>query len=263
MRLADRYDALLLDLDGVLFRGEETVPGGPETLEALRADGHRLAFVTNNSARTPEQVADKLAGHGYAAGPHEVVTSALATAELLADRGVAEAYVVGEDGIRGALADAGIRVLDGEPDAAPVVVVGWDREVTYAKLRVASLLVERGARLVATNGDRSYPAPDGFWPGAGALLAAITTTTGAQAEVVGKPNAPLYLTALRRVGGDRPLVVGDRLETDIAGAVALGWDSLLVLSGATSREQARASEIRPTYVGPDVRALLATEPAQK
>lgn len=261
--LAERYDALLLDLDGVLFRGAETVPGGPETLAVLRGGGRRIAFVTNNSARTPEQVADKLVGHGYEAHADEVVTSALATADLLAERGATEAYVVGEEGIRRALADIGVRVLEGEPTAAPYVVVGWDREATYAKLRTASLLVERGATLVATNADPSYPAPDGFWPGAGALLAAITTTTGAEAQIVGKPHPPLYLAALRRTGGDRPLVVGDRLETDIAGAVDLGWDSLLVLSGATSAEEAGASPIRPTYVAPDVGGLLREASAQE
>lgn len=260
--LAERYDALLLDLDGVLFRGDQTVPGGPETLVALRADGHRIAFITNNSARTPEQVADKLAGHGYEARPDEVVTSALATADVLAERGATEAYVIGEEGIRRALAGAGVRVLDGEPAAAPYVIVGWDREATYAKLRIASLLVERGATLVATNADPSYPAPDGFWPGAGALLAAVTTTTGAEPQVVGKPHPPLYRAALRRVGGEHPLVVGDRLETDIAGAVALGWDSLLVLSGATSAGDAQESPIMPTYVGPDVGTLLSDPPIQ-
>lgn len=261
--LAERYDALLLDLDGVLFRGAETVPGGPDALAALRGDGRRIAFVTNNSARTPEQVADKLVGHGYEAHADEVVTSALATADLLAERGATEAYVVGEEGIRRALADVGVRVLDGEPTTAPYVVVGWDREATYAKLRTASLLIERGATLVATNADPSYPAPDGFWPGAGALLAAITTTTGAEAQIVGKPHPPLYLAALRRIGGDRPLVVGDRLETDIAGAVGLGWDSLLVLSGATSAEEAGASPIRPTWVAPDVGGLLREPSAQE
>jgi HAD superfamily hydrolase (TIGR01457 family) len=260
--LADRYDALLLDLDGVLFRGAETVPGGPETLTTLRASGRRIAFVTNNSARTPEQVADTLGGHGYEAHPDEVVTSALATADLLAERGATEAYVIGEEGIRRALTDAGVQVMDGEPATAGYVVVGWDREATYAKLRTASLLVERGARLVATNADASYPAQDGFWPGAGALLAAITTTTGAEPEIVGKPHPPLYLAALQRVGGDRPLVVGDRLETDIAGAAALGWDSLLVFSGATSTAMADASAIRPTYAGADVASLLTDLPAQ-
>jgi len=256
MSLADGYDALLLDPDGVLFRGDETVAGGPEALAELRARGHALAFVTNNSARTPSQVAEKLVGHGYEAHPEEVVTSALATAEVLAARGIPNAYVVGEQGIREALDEAGIVVLDGQPGAASCVVVGWDRDLTYEKLRTASLLVERGASLVATNADVSYPAPDGFWPGAGAILAAVTTTTGVHAEVIGKPHPPLYLTALRRTGGEWPLVIGDRLETDIAGAVALGWDSLLVLSGATTAEGAAASTVAPSYVRPDVGALL-------
>jgi glycerol-1-phosphatase len=255
MRLADGYDALLFDLDGVLFRGDSTVEGAPETLAALRSDGHRIAFVTNNSARTPEQVATKLAGHGFVADPAEVVTSALATGDLLAGR-AGSVYVVGERGIRDALSQAGLEVLEGEPEAADVVVVGWDREVTYAKLRRACLLVQRGARLVATNADRSFPAPDGFWPGAGAILSVITTTTGLEAEIVGKPHAPLYLAALRRTGGEHPLVIGDRIETDIAGAGALGWDSLLVLSGVAVLADLDRSPVRPTYVAQDVRALL-------
>jgi len=255
MRLADGYDALLFDLDGVLYRGDRTIEGAPETVAALRASGHRIAFVTNNSARTPEQVAAKLTGHGVVADEAEIVTSALATGELLAADG-GSAYVVGEAGIREALLEAGLDVIEGEPAAVDVVVVGWDRDLTYAKLRTASLLVERGARLVATNADRSFPAPDGFWPGAGAILSVITTTTGVEAEIVGKPHPPLYEAAVRRTGGRQPLVIGDRIETDIAGAVALGWDSLLVLSGVTSPEDLGASPVRPTYVADDVRALL-------
>jgi glycerol-1-phosphatase len=122
---------------------------------------------------------------------------------------------------------------------------------------VACLLIQRGARLVATNADRSFPAPEGLWPGAGALLSVITSTLGVEAEVVGKPHAPLYRSALRRANGTRPLVVGDRLDTDIAGAIALGWDCLLVLSGITSRAALEAATIRPTYVSDDVSALLA------
>ena len=262
MRLADRYDALLFDLDGVLYRGDEAVPGAAATLADLRAEGRRIVFVTNNSARTPAQVADKLTQHGFEASVEEVVTSALVTAEILAARGGGTAFVVGEEGIREALASAGIELMDGEPDVADHVVVGWDREVTYAKLRTASLLIQRGADLVATNADPSFPAPDGFWPGAGAILAVLTTTTGVEAEVVGKPHPPLLRSALRRSGGEHPLVIGDRLETDIAGAAALGWDSLLVLSGVTSREQAGISALRPTFVEPDVSALLR-EPAPR
>lgn len=260
MRLADGYDPLLFDLDGVLFRGTEVVPGGPETLAALRAEGHRLVFVTNNSARTPEAVAEMLRELGYEADPAEVVTSALATAELAGSRGYATAFVIGEEGIRRALAEVGTRVLDGEPERADCVVVGWDRQVTYAKLRRACLLVQRGAALIATNDDRAFPAPDGLWPGAGALLAVVTTTTGVEAEVVGKPHPLLYRAAVRRIGDGRPLVIGDRPETDIAGANALGWDSVLVLSGVTDAEVARTLEIRPTYVVPDVTALLAPPP---
>jgi len=263
MRLAEGYDALLFDLDGVLYRGDQTIPGAADALAELRSEGHRMAFVTNNSARTPEQVAHVLAAHGFQAAPDEVVTSALATADLLAERGGGTAFVIGEQGLRDALVAAGVRLLDGDPQTADHVVIGWDRDVTYAKLRTASLLVQRGARLVAANADRSFPAPDGLWPGAGALLAVITTTTGVEAEVVGKPNPPLLLSALRRTGGLRPLLIGDRLETDIAGALALGWDCLLVLSGVTTPEQAAGSTLRPTYTAPDVCALLAEPDAQR
>jgi HAD superfamily hydrolase (TIGR01450 family) len=185
-----------------------------------------------------------------------VVTSALATAELLAARGGGSAFVVGQDGVHRALADAGLEVVDGEPDHADLVVVGFDGSVTYDRLKTACLLVQRGARLVATNPDASYPAGDGLWPGAGALLAVITTTTGATPEVVGKPFAPLFEAALARGGGGRPLVVGDRLDTDIEGAVRLGWDSMLVLTGVSTRSQAGADGPRPTYVAEDVGALL-------
>jgi len=256
MRIADRYDCFLLDLDGVLVRGDEPVAGAAGTIDALRADGKRFAFVTNNSARTPEEVVGNLAKLGIRAAPDEVETSALATADLLASRGVRTAFVVGERGIRAALAAAGVAVLDGDPEGVDVVVVGWDRTADYDKLRTASILVQRGAALVATNGDPSYPAPEGRWPGAGALLAVITTTTDAVPEVVGKPNPPLLLAALERAGGGAALVVGDRLETDIAGAVAVGWDSLLVLSGIARREDLDRSPVHPTYVGGDVSALL-------
>lgn len=262
--LADAYGCLLFDLDGVLYRGEEPVPAAAPTLSELRRSGIRLVFLTNNSSRTPGQVADKLRALGMDAAPEEVVTSALATAELLAERGGGSAFVIGGDGLRRALIDAGIVVLDGSVDRAELVVVGFDGSVTYERLKTASLLVQRGARLIATNPDASYPAVDGLWPGAGALLAVITTTTGAPAEVVGKPFAPLFEAARRRAGGGRPLVIGDRLDTDIAGAAALGWDSILVLTGVSSRADVEAGSVRPTYVADDVSALLrpSTEAAR-
>jgi HAD superfamily hydrolase (TIGR01457 family) len=255
--LLDRYDSFLFDLDGVLYRGTQPVEGAPEALRALRDAGKRVAFVTNNSARRPEIVAERLRSVGVEADASEVETSAMATADLLGRRGIATAFVVGEEGVRSALTESGIAVLDGEPDRAEVVVVGFDTTADYAKLRTACILVERGAALVATNGDGSFPAADGTrWPGAGALLAAIVATTDAEPEVVGKPNAPLFLAALERAGGGRPLVVGDRLDTDIAGAAALGWDCLLVLTGISTREEADASPMRPTFVGDDLSILL-------
>jgi HAD superfamily hydrolase (TIGR01457 family) len=254
--LAERYDCLLFDLDGVLYRGDRAIEAAPPTMAELRSRGARVVFLTNNSSRTPEQVADKLRSHGIEADPQEVVTSALATAELLAGRGGGRAFVIGMDGVRDALVGAGIEVLDGEPETADLVVVGFDGSATYDRLKTASLLVERGARLVATNADASFPAADGLWPGAGALLAVVTTTTGAEPEIVGKPFAPLFESALRRGGGGRPLVVGDRLDTDTEGAANLGWDTMLVLTGVSSRAEAEAGPVRPTVIAEDVSTLL-------
>lgn len=257
--LAERYDCVLFDLDGVLYRGEGAVPSAPPTLAELRRRSVRPVFLTNNSSRTPLQVAEKLRGIGIEAEPGEVVTSALATAELLAERGGGRAFVIGQDGVREALSDAGIAIVDGDPEEAELVVVGYDGGATYGSLKRASLLVQRGARLVATNADGSYPAADGLWPGAGALLAVITTTTGAEPEIVGKPFAPLFEAGRRRGGGGRPLVVGDRLDTDIEGAARLGWDSMLVLTGVSGREDVERLGIVPTVIAEDVSALL--EPA--
>jgi glycerol-1-phosphatase len=254
--LADRYDAFLFDLDGVLYRGGEPIAGAAGVLEALRARGKRVAFVTNNSARTPAMVADQLRAVGIPALPDEVETSALTTAELLASRGVRRAFVIGEAGVREALIARGIEPVDADGAEAEVVVVGWDRGLTYDALRTASLRIEGGARFVATNADASYPAPGGRWPGAGAIVAAIETTTGVRPEVVGKPHAPILEAALRRAGGGRPLVIGDRLDTDIAGANGLGWDSLLVLTGITGADDAGASSERPTHTAPDLRMLV-------
>lgn len=256
--LASRYDVLLFDLDGVLYRGDEPVAHAPETMAALRRAGAGVIFLTNNSSRTPEQVARKLGGLGIEAAPTEVVTSALATADLLAARGGGTAFAIGGEGVVRALAEAGLEVLEGEPDRADVVVVGIAEDLSYAQLRTGCVLVRRGARLVATNADPTFPAAGGDeWPGAGALLAAIVTATGATPEVVGKPFAPLFEAARARAGAEAPLVIGDRLDTDIAGAQALGWDSLLVLTGVSTREELAGSSVRPTYVADDLRVLLA------
>ncbi len=264
MLLADAYDAFILDLDGVLFRGDEPIVAATPTIDALRAAGKRLVFLTNNSARTPEQIATKLGRLGIDAAEDEVVTSAQATGELLAGRPqggeVLTAYVIGQDGIRSALTEAGLELVDGAADRSDFVVVGWDGDVTYEALRRATVLVRGGAQLVATNADASYPAPGGeLWPGAGAILAAVETASGVRALVVGKPHPPLFQSALARAGTRTALMVGDRIETDIAGAVAAGLDAAFVLSGAGRARDLLDHPALPTVVLGDVGGLLSAE----
>jgi glycerol 3-phosphatase-2 len=265
-RPVDRYDAFLLDLDGVLYRGDQAVRGAGEAVAGLRSAGRAVIFLTNNSARTPKEVADKLRGIGVDATSEEVVTSAQATARVAADIAreasrPATAFVIGERGVREALAEVGIEVLDGEPGEAGVVVVGWDRGVDYDRLRTATVLVRAGARLVATNADASYPAPGGQqWPGAGALLAAVETASDARATVVGKPHRPLFDAAVERAGAERPLIVGDRLETDVLGAAHAGLDSALVLTGASTAGDLLDEDALPAMILDDVGGLLEERP---
>jgi glycerol-1-phosphatase len=262
--LADRYRAILLDLDGVVYRGDRPVPRAAEAISELRRAGIRVVFLTNNSARTPERVAERLRALGVAASPDEVVTSAQATASLVAREAGGDgrtAFVIGEEGVRSALGEAGIEVLDGQPDRVGFVVVGWDRWVDYDKLRTASVLVGRGARLVATNQDASYPAPGGdLWPGAGALVAAVETASGSRALVVGKPGRPLFDEALERAGTRRALMVGDRVETDVAGADAAGIDSALVLTGASRRADLLDLDAQPVAILRTLDGLLQDHP---
>lgn len=255
MALVDGYDTVMLDLDGVLFRGNAPIPGAAETVAAVRDRGINVVFLTNNASRTIAQVVAQLASVGVGASGSEVETSARAAGAVLAERGVQRVFAIGQDGVLEALADAGIQTvdLDGDPE---VVLVGLDRRISYEKLKDASLAIQRGASLVATNADTTFPAEDGLWPGAGALLAAVVATTGVRPEIIGKPSAAIFRKALDRAGGGNPLVVGDRLDTDIAGASALGWDSLFVLTGVHGLEDLRAASSTPTFVAPDVTALL-------
>jgi HAD superfamily hydrolase (TIGR01450 family) len=254
--IAEDHDAFLFDLDGVLYRGDVAVPDAARSVEKLREMGKCVAFVTNNGSRSPQAVAEHLGLVGVTATAGEIETSALTTGSVLAARGVSSAYVLGGPGAIDALESAGIAVV---PDAAPaeVVVVSWDTALTYDRLRLACQHVDAGAGLIATNADRTYPAADGrTWPGAGSILAAVEAGTGARAEVMGKPEAPILLAALARAGGGRPLVIGDRMETDIEGAARLGWDSLLVLTGITGRSDLGRESLRPTFVADTLAGLF-------
>ena len=252
-----RYGSLLFDLDGVIYRGDEPVAFAVETVNALLSAGKRVAFLTNNSTVRPESVSERLRSMGIAAEPERVVTSALATADhLLSDR-VGSVFVIGEPALREAIRGAGIHVTQNGKEPVDAVVVGLDRHVTYEAIRDAALLIERGAAFVATNTDPSLPVPGGAWPGAGALVGAVQATTGVTPDVVGKPKPQLFRSAQDRAGGGEPLVIGDRLDTDIAGALGLGWDAALVLTGVSTREEAlEPGAPKATFILDDLRGLM-------
>ncbi len=264
--LTARYDTALLDLDGVVYLQEEPVPFAAEGVAVARAAGMRIGFVTNNASRRPAAVAALLARVGVQAAVDEVVTSAQAAAALLAERLPAGAAVltVGSDALAEEVAEAGLTPVRTAADSPLAVVQGYGPEVGWAQLAEACVAVNAGAVWVATNGDSTFPSVRGPLPGNGAMVAALATAVGRQPdEIVGKPHPRLHEESVRRAGARRPLVVGDRLDTDIAGARAAGTDSLLVLTGvATPAELLAASaELRPTYLAEDLRGLAMPHPA--
>ena len=241
-------EGVMCDLDGVLYRGDRPIAGAAEAVERMRDGGVRVVFCTNNSHFTVAQYVDKLARMGIAAVDGDIVTSAVVTAAVLERRGLAgeSVYVIGGEGIRDALRAAGIGVDDTDPRA---VVVGWDPDFTYDRMRRAAAAVMGGASLIATNGDATFPAPDGLWPGAGSILASIETAAGVRAEIMGKPNPPMMEVAAGRLEGARSIaVIGDRPDSDLAGGVARGWTTILVLSGVTTRAGAAEVQPPPDYV---------------
>ncbi len=262
---ANHYDLALLDLDGVVYIGPHAVRGASEALADARARGLRLAFVTNNASRTPETVAEQLTGLGVPTDPEDVVTSAQAAASLLAERLPAGAavLVVGGDGLHAALRAVGLRPVTGM-DAEPVAVVqGFSPDVGWRMLAEGTRAVRAGLPWVATNTDLTVPTAFGPAPGNGTLVAAVRAASGVEPEVAGKPRPPLFQAAVRRYGSRRPLVVGDRLDTDLEGAVAAGFDGLLVLTGVTGAADAIAAAPlrRPRLIGADLGALLVPHPS--
>lgn len=258
--LLQRYDQLILDLDGCVWVGDEPVEGSAAAIAALRKAGKRVAFATNNSWHPGEDQVAKLWRLGIQASLADVVTVGGALQHLLAEtRAGRTAYVVGTAALRKHVSEAGLRVLNGTDLAsrAEVVVVGGSDDVHYDHLRSASLAVRRGADFLATARDPTLAMPDGLWPGTGAILAAVETASGRSAEIVGKPQAQLFRTALERLGEGRTLVVGDKLDTDVAAAAAAGLDAALVTSGEGSGEQPAAVEgLEPVEVAPTLAALV-------
>ncbi|MCZ7526042.1 MAG: HAD-IIA family hydrolase [Acidimicrobiia bacterium] len=232
------------DLDGVVWRGEEPVPGAADGVARLRGAGIRVGFVTNNSSATTADVVARLARSGVPAGPDDVITSAHAAAALLAASHPAGSTVLAcsGPGVEEALAARGFRVVAEGP--ADAVVVGWHRTFDFERLHRASAAVRDGARFVATNLDATYPVAGGLLPGNGALVAAVATAAGRRPEVAGKPEAAMVALVHERLGA-RGVVVGDRPSTDGALAAALGWPFALVLSGVTSGDGEAGGERVP------------------
>lgn len=259
------YDAALVDLDGVVYVGPTAVPGAVATLAAARAEGLRIAFVTNNASRTPSSVAAHLVELGIPAEPADVVTAGQAAAALLGDRLPAGSAVLvtGAPALLDAVAGAGFRPVGSADDGPAAVVSGYDSTLDYGRLAEATLAVRAGALWVAANLDSTMPSPRGLVPGNGALVAAVSVATGRRPVSAGKPERRLYDEAVRRTGCKRPLVVGDRLDTDIAGAVAAGIDGLVVLSGVAQPEDLLHAPpgARPSFLAADLSGLLVTHPA--
>lgn len=263
--LCRAYDLAMLDLDGVVYVSGRAVDGAPAAIASARDAGMRLAFVTNNAARTPEAVAENLVHLGVPAWPEDVVTSAQAAARILAARLPPESRVLalGGEGLAKALLEEGlVPVRSAEDDDVAAVVTGYGPEVRWGDLMRAAVRIRDGLWWVASNTDLTLPTSFGPAPGHGVQVRMLSEFTGVTPEVAGKPARPLLDEAIRRVGGRRPLMVGDRLDTDIEGARAAGVASLLVLTGVTGLSELVAADPqhRPTYVASGLTGLLRAHP---
>jgi glycerol 3-phosphatase-2 len=257
--LWDVYDVAVLDLDGVVYVGPAAVPGAPLHLEKARAAGMHLAYVTNNASRTPDTVAQHLRDLGIDVADEDVVTSAQAAARLLSEQlpEGAAVFVIGGRGLEVALTELGLRPVQDRSERPAAVVSGFSADLRWGTVITGAILVREGLPWVASNTDLTVPTPDGPGPGNGALVGVVARFAERSPVVAGKPESPLFEETLRRVGGERPLVVGDRLDTDIEGATRVGYDSLLVMTGVTDLATlvAAAPELRPTYVAADLGGL--------
>ncbi|MGZ4590694.1 MAG: HAD-IIA family hydrolase [Actinomycetes bacterium] len=263
--LADCFDTALLDLDGVVYVGPAAIDGVPETLAEVRGHGMRAAFVTNNASRTPEAVAAHLTELGVPATSSDVVTSAQAAATLVLERvgaGV-PVLVVGGEGLHAALRERGLVPVTSADDDPKAVVQGYAPDVDWRQLAEGTYAVRRGLPWIAANLDATVPTPRGLAPGNGALVGVIGQTTGVTPVAAGKPEIALHRESMRRTGAVSPLVVGDRLDTDIEGANRAGVPSLLVLTGVSTPADlvVAVPAQRPTYLAVDLRSgLLAAHP---
>ena len=265
--LDETYDLAVLDLDGVVYVDNQAVPAAVDGLVAARARGMHLAYITNNASRPPADVGAQLRRLGVPAEDGDVVTSAQAAARLLAGQVPAgsKVFVIGGSGLHAALEERGLVPVVGIDDGAVAVIQGYGPQMPWRQVIDGAILVRRGLLWVASNMDLTVPTRHGPGPGNGALVNLVAAYAGRTPQVAGKPERPLFEETVARVGGERPLVVGDRIDTDILGARHMGWDSLLVMTGVTGLADLATLEpgTRPTYLGAPLGGGAAPAPAPR
>ncbi|MFJ4028491.1 HAD-IIA family hydrolase [Paenarthrobacter sp. NPDC089989] len=262
--LIESFDAVLSDLDGVVYAGPHAIPGAVESLQRLESVGVGLGYVTNNASRTPAQVAAHLRELGAPAEDHQVVSSSQAAGELLASMLPAGAHVLitGSAALAHEIELVGLKPVHSAAEHPVAVVQGFNPEIGWKELAEASYVVAGGAKWFATNTDMSIPQARGMAPGNGTLVAAVAAATGQYPLVAGKPEAPLFHAAAKRLKADRPLVVGDRLDTDILGGNRAGYATAAVLTGVDTKHTilAARTDERPTYLLADLTELYEPYP---
>jgi HAD superfamily hydrolase (TIGR01450 family) len=258
--LLKRYDHVLLDLDGCIYLGDELIPGAAGAVAELRGAGKSVMFLTNDARRAPEDYVRKLWSLGMQASLEEIVTVGAAIQYVLAGREpTTTAFVIGAPSIFRHVVDAGWHVVNGTADAqtADLVVIAGHDEFHFGELRDATQAALAGAELIAAGRDRTFPTPTGVWPGTGAIVAALEYASERTARSVGKPDRLMFDTALDRLDPGTALVVGDRLDSDLAGAAAAGLDAAIVLTGVTTRaEAAAAADPAPVAVADSLHTLV-------
>lgn len=242
------YDGFIMDLDGTVYRGKEKIPEAVAFVKKLHERGLRYLFVTNNSTRTKEAVADQLSGFGIPCTTDDVLTTSMATARFIkAQKQDASVYYIGEAGLRQAMEAAHLSYNEDDPD---FVAFGMDRQISYEKYAKACLAVRAGAKFVSTNPDVALPTERGLMPGNGSLTAVISVSTGVAPVFIGKPEPIIVNQALEMLGTarDRTLMIGDNYDTDIQAGIRAGMDTMIVLTGVTSEKALQKKEQQPTYV---------------
>jgi 4-nitrophenyl phosphatase len=245
--MMNKYKGYLIDLDGTMFLGKQIIPFAKEFIEALNQKGIPHLFVTNNSSKRPDQVAEHLMQMGIPATEKQIFTTSMATAQYIKNRKEnAKVYAIGEVGILDAIKDAGLEFVDEDAD---FVVIGIDRDITYEKLAKGCLNIRSGATFISTNGDVAIPTERGLLPGNGSLTAVLQVATGQDPIFIGKPEPIIMELAISELGlnKDEVLMVGDNYRTDIQAGINAGLDTLLVFTGVTKREDLEKVPVQPTY----------------